>query len=249
MGREVKISSSPKRIISTVPSQTELLHYLHLEDEVLGVTKFCTHPSNWQKSKERIGGTKNLNITKINSLKPDLIIGNKEENTKEDISELEKIAPVWMSDVNSFSDALDMIKKIGNITNRTKTASSLISNLIQLQKETIKKELNVIYLIWNEPMMCVGKDTFIDSMLSECGFINIIKKSRYPEISLQEINSLNPDLLLLSTEPYPFGNKHLTHFKTHLPNTKAMLVDGEMFSWYGSRLEFSFAYFKEIFKI
>ena len=250
MGRSVTIPVAPKRIISLVPSQTELLHYYGLEREVVGITKFCIHPNEWFQSKTRIGGTKNINLEKVNSLKPDLIIGNKEENTKEDIEQLEKIAPIWMSDINNLEDALEMIRSVGKITSTLDKASELIKNINTLreQPETSKK-LKAIYLIWNNPMMCVGKNTFIDSMISECGLINVIQNERYPEVSINDIKKIRPDVLLLSSEPYPFDVNHLNSFSKQLPGIKIKLVDGEMFSWYGSRLELSYAYFKELFKI
>ena len=94
---EIRLDRVPRRIVSLVPSQTELLYDLGLEDEVVGITKFCIHPNKWFSSKDRIGGTKSINIDQVKSLAPDLIIGNKEENTIEDIERLREIAPVWMS--------------------------------------------------------------------------------------------------------------------------------------------------------
>jgi ABC-type Fe3+-hydroxamate transport system substrate-binding protein len=232
-----------------VPSQTELLHYLKLNEEVVGITKFCIHPNEWFSSKTRIGGTKNINIEKVTQLKPDLIIGNKEENTLSDIKALEKIAPVWISDVNSFEDALDMIKHIGIITEKKSNADQLTDKLSMLQNKNYTSGQTAVYLIWNDPMMSAGKNTFIDSMMGQAGLINLIQNERYPEIDIEKINQLKPNLLLLSTEPYPFNNKHLASLQTQLTNTKTLLVDGEMFSWYGSRLLKSFAYFEEIFKI
>ncbi len=249
MGRDVHISKTPKRIVSLVPSQTELLHYYGLEEEVVGITKFCIHPNEWFQNKTRIGGTKNIDIEKVKALKPDLIIGNKEENTIEDITALEKIAPVWMSDVNTFQEALAMNMEIGKITN-TETQAKKLNKDILTEKEKCKLKVptSAIYLIWNNPYMCAGKETFIDSMMSSAGLKNSITSARYPEISIEDIQKLKPSLLLLSTEPFPFDYNHQASIQAKLPNTKVQLVDGEMFSWYGSRLLKSFAYFKEIFK-
>jgi len=249
MGRDVAIPATPKRIISLVPSQTELLHYYGLEQEVVGITKFCIHPNEWFQSKTRIGGTKNIDIEKVKTLKPDLIIGNKEENTIEDIEALEKIAPIWMSDINTFEEALEMNLKLGKITNNETKAKQLNKN-IKAEKEKcyLQNTKSAIYLIWNNPFMCAGKATFIDSMMTNIGLVNSISESRYPELSIENIQALEPELLLLSTEPFPFDLKHLESIQNQLPNTKVQLVDGEMFSWYGSRLLKSFAYFKEIFK-
>lgn len=249
MNRNVQISSTPKRIISLVPSQTELLHYFGLENEVVGITKFCIHPDKWFQSKTRIGGTKNVDIEKVKALKPDLIIGNKEENTIEDITELEKIAPVWMSDVNTLEEALDMNLEIGKSLNKESIAQNLnLSILKEKEKCTAKNKDSVIYLIWNNPFMAAGKNTFINSMISSIGLKNSITDERYPEVTIAEINRLKPKHLLLSTEPFPFDLNHLTNIQQQLSDTEVRIVDGEMFSWYGSRLLKSFAYFNEIFK-
>ena len=100
-GQIVFIKDGPQRIISLVPSQTELLADLGLDQEVIGITKFCVHPNHWLKTKTRVGGTKQLDIELIRSLKPDLIIGNKEENVREQVEELRTEFPTWISDVNS----------------------------------------------------------------------------------------------------------------------------------------------------
>lgn len=119
----------PRRIVSLVPSQTELLYDLGLEEETVGITKFCIHPEAWFRSKARVGGTKNVDIDKVRALQPDLIIANKEENVKEQIEALADIAPVWVSDIQDLDDALDMIRSIGHITGRQEKAE-LIAKLI-----------------------------------------------------------------------------------------------------------------------
>ena len=129
LGRTIKLKRTPERIISVVPSQTELLFDLGLDEEVIGITKFCVHPHEWFISKQRIGGTKTLNIEKIKSLAPDLIIPNKEENDREQIEELAEISPVWVSDVNNLEDAYDMLYAIGNLTNKKETAAALVTRI------------------------------------------------------------------------------------------------------------------------
>lgn len=247
MQRELKLPSTPKRIISLVPSITELLHDLGLVGEVVGLTKFCIHPKPWVQTKTRVGGTKKVNFEKIKALEPDLIIGNKEENTKEDIEALEKDYNVLMTDVNTFGEALEMITLIGEACNREQESLLLINQLTNLQKATTNSaKIPAIYLIWKDPYFAVGSQTFIDSMMELAGFENIIIESRYPEITLEKIDKASPKLLLLSTEPYPFDKKHLKEIKLKLKTTIPALVDGEMFSWYGSRLIQSFEYFKQL---
>lgn len=250
MNRKCVLEKYPKRIISLVPSQSELLWDLGLEKKLAGITKFCIHPENMFQSIPKIGGTKSLHIDKIIALQPDLIIGNKEENKQEDIELLSQKFPVWMSDVNSLDDAERLICSFGEITSETTQASTI---LVAFQK--IRKQLqnqiqskSCIYLIWNEPYFACGAHTFIHSFLSEIGLENKIKDSRYPEITLNEIENIQPDFLFLSTEPFPFKESHVNKIQSKLKETKVVLVDGEFFSWYGSRLTKSESYFEKLFK-
>lgn len=236
MGRNVVVPFPPKRIISLVPSQTELLHYFGLEDEVIGITKFCIYPDDWFRNKQRIGGTKQLKLDEILALKPDLIIGNKEENTKEDIDFLAQQVPVWMSDINTFEEAVEMIDLIGELTNKQQIAQELNTGITQEFKQlgTIGKGKSVLYFIWDEPSFVVGKSTFIDSVLTKIGFVNACQKERYPALS--DLEPLNPDFILLSSEPFPFKEEHFLKYQELFPTSKILLVDGESFSWYGSRM-------------
>lgn len=245
MNRTIDIPEHPQRIVSLVPSLTELLVDLGLEDRLVGLTKFCVHPQGLKKQKSIIGGTKNFHFERIDALKPDLIIGNKEENYQEGIERLSEKYPVWMSDVYTLEDAKQMIKEIGEITETTIQAERLIHDISQDIASLSKQNRGTaVYLIWNEPMMSVGPQTFIHDMLGRAGFTNIIGISRYPEVSMENLKSFSPDFLLLSSEPFPFKQKHIDEFATQLPRTHVQLVDGEMFSWYGSRLRF----FKEYVK-
>ncbi len=252
MGRVVEIPFPPKRIISLVPSQTELLFHLGLNNEVLGITKFCVHPREWFQSKNKIGGTKHLHLDKIRALQPDLIIANKEENEQQQIETLMHEFPVWLSDIKTLDDALDMILQIGTITGKEAVAKNILEE-IQLRFQQIKtptQSLSAMYLIWREPYMTVNRDTFIHDMLLRCGFKNIFAQadSRYPEISVEQIIDAKPELILLSSEPYPFKSTHITQLKSEIRNSKSViiLVDGEMFSWYGSRLLQAPLYFNEL---
>jgi len=238
-GRKVSISNLPDRIISIVPSQTELLFDLGLNEEVVGITKFCIHPQTWFHAKTKIGGTKQLKMDVIRQLSPNLIIANKEENVKEQIAELEKNYPVWVSDVKSLDDAIEMIIQLGSITGKQKESVS-IKDLINKNFNELKapvSKLSAAYLIWRNPFMTVGGDTFINTMMEICGFENVFKnQSRYPETTIEKLKNYKIDLLLLSSEPYPFSKKHIEELQSELPDCKIILVDGEMFSWYGSRL-------------
>ena len=240
LGMEIRIPFPPKRIISLVPSQTELLCDLGLEEEVIAITRFCVHPEVWFRNKKRIGGTKNVDIDKVKSLEPDLIIANKEENTKEQIEELAALYPVWISNIQTVDEALQMIKGIGEITGKADYANELLIEIAlgfdSLQKAG--KPRRVAYFIWRNPWMSIGGDTFINDMIERMGWQNVLAdKQRYPEISLAELEDKKVELVLLSSEPYPFKDIHIAEIKAVLPGTEVMLVDGEMFSWYGSRMK------------
>lgn len=251
LNREISIDFPPKRIISLVPSQTELLFDLGLNEEIIGITKFCHHPSVKFKSTTKVGGTKTLNIQKIRNLKPDLIIGNKEENQQQDIELLMQEFPVWMSDIYKLDDALTMIKQIGGLVKKQAEAD-LICNEIDINFKSLLTGIDesqlksVAYFIWHQPDMLAGKNTFIDEMMIYCGCKNIIDLSRYPGLNKQELKELQPELVFLSSEPYPFAEKHMAYFKNIWPSAKVELVDGEMFSWYGSRLLKSTSYFEKL---
>lgn len=240
----------PSRIVSLVPSQTELLFDLGLDDALMGITKFCVHPASLKKTKKIIGGTKKLMIEKIKSINPDLIIANKEENTKEEINLLARHFPVWVTNVESLTDAYGMIKVLGELTGTQPRAAEIIRQLRNNFSQINPIEsINTCYLIWQDPYMSVGHDTFIHDMMQQCGFKNIFSdKNRYPLITIEDIKERNCELVLLSSEPYPFKQKHLEQVKTTLPAIKILLADGEFFSWYGSRLLEAPFYFNALLK-
>ncbi|SFQ15688.1 ABC transporter substrate-binding protein [Parafilimonas terrae] len=243
------MKQKPERIISLVPSQTELLYDLGLNEEVIGITKFCVHPGEWFKTKTRIGGTKNINIEKIKSLKPDLIIANKEENVKEQVEALQNFTNVYVSDILNLNDALNMILQVGELAHRNEAAdkiATLISKKFSALK-SVKQERRAAYLIWQKPYMAAGGDTFIHDMMQYCGLENVFAdKLRYPETTIEELQSLNCEVLLLSSEPFPFKQKQADEIQSLFPSVKIMLVDGEMFSWYGSRLIYAADYFDNL---
>lgn len=242
------------RIISLVPSQTELLAYLGLEKDVIGITKFCIHPSGWFQQKARIGGTKNINLEKIEELSPDLIIANREENIKEQIEQLSEKYDVWITDVNNLDEAFKMIDDIGKLTQRRQQASALSLKIREGFEElkkagSGKRKTRAAYFIWKDPWMVAASQTFINDMLKYAGLENVFANlDRYPEISLDEIKYKNTELILLSSEPYPFKEKHKLEIAKLNSDIKIEIVDGEMFSWYGSRLLKSVEYFLSFLK-
>jgi len=238
LGREILIPYPPQRIISLVPSITELLADFGLNKEVIGITKFCVFPDGWFRSKNRIGGTKTVNIDKVTLLKPDLILANKEENTKEEIDQLKTQFPVWISDVKNINDAQQMIQSIGEITDKIAVAQNLNHNISsQLQKISNRIPKKVAYMIWQDPIMVAGGDTYINAMLELGGFQNVFGgEKRYPIVSAEILSLAQPDEILLSSEPFPFCEKHIEFYQEICPQAVIRLIDGTFFSWYGSRL-------------
>ncbi|WP_452225992.1 ABC transporter substrate-binding protein [Lacinutrix cladophorae] len=248
IGRELKFNSVPKRIISLVPSQTELLYDLGLKTSIIGITKFCVHPIHLIKTKTIVGGTKQINLEKIKALQPDIILCNKEENTKEIVAACNKICSVHVSNIESILDCITMINQYGEIFKKEKEAlvisEKIKTNLKDFQSFIKEKNtLKAAYFIWKNPFMVAGKNTFIHYLLALNKFENVYADlGRYPEINLKQQE--NVDVVFLSSEPYPFKEKHIEELQAYYTNAKILLVDGEMFSWYGSRLIKSFSYFK-----
>lgn len=240
LGRTIQLPAAPRRIVSLVPSQTELLFDLGLDEEVVGITKFCVRPEAQFRRKPRVGGTKKVHRDRIDALRPDLIIANKEENEREQIEDLMRDYPVWVSDVPDLEAALDMIGRVGILCDRKEQAEVLIDRIrtefAPLSPRTLAP-LRTAYLIWRDPYLVAGGGTFIDAMLQQAGLQNVFgKEPRYPQVDPDEFREAQPQLVLLSSEPFPFREKHRAELADICPNSVILLVDGELFSWYGSRL-------------
>lgn len=249
MQRTVVVGHPPQRIVSLVPSQTELLHTFGLDTEVVGITKFCVLPEKWFQTKPRVGGTKQLHLDAIEQLRPDLIIGNKEENEVAQIEALAARFPVWMSDISTFGDAMRMIGEVGSLTGSIEEARLLVESIESDFKVLIKpmRRIRAAYFIWQEPYMVAGNQTFIHDMLQKAGFDNVFAtQNRYPTITPEALNAAAPEVIFLSSEPYPFKNHHLAEFQRICQEAVVQIVDGALFSWYGSRLLHSAAYFQTL---
>jgi len=253
LNRTIHLKETPKRIISLVPSQTELLCDLGLEAYLVGVTKFCMHPHHIKTNVTVVGGTKQIHLDKITALQPDIILCNKEENSKDIVEACESICNVHVSDIYNINNSLELIEQYGYIFNRKKEASVLFD---EIKKELSSFEvfiqnkpmLNVVYFIWKNPWMIAGNNTFINHLLKINKFENSYSnEERYPEIKVSKSNvNKSVEVVLLSSEPFPFKEVHKKELQDFYPNATIVLVDGEMFSWYGSRLTKAFAYFKTL---
>lgn len=239
LNRAIKVPILPQRIISLCPSITETLYELGLGDRVVGRTRYCIHPADQVCAARIVGGTKQINFEHVAKLAPDLIITEKEENPKELVEELAEKYPVFVANVENVQDALKMIVDIGVLTGTSMTATPLIQQIEKGLEKIVRDQPNkVAYLIWRKPYMVVGSPTYIDSILSVAGWENPFRAraERYPIVSLEELREVNLDYIFLSSEPFPFTEQHFEEFQEILPATKIVLVDGEIFSWYGARM-------------
>lgn len=254
LGNTITLRDTPQRIVSLVPSITELLFDLGLEDRIVGITKFCVHPYHLKSTKKIIGGTKKVHVEKIRLLQPDIIIANKEENTEEIVASLQDIAPVWVSNVITIEDTLQMIGEFGRLfsvrtaaRNWTDKINFGLTDFIAYMAD--KEPKRAAYFIWKEPYMVAGGDTFINQLLKLNKLENIYenREGRYPEVIVQKMRIQgDPEVLLLSSEPYPFKDEDAFELGRHTHHAQTVFADGEMFSWYGSRLVKAFPYFKQL---
>ncbi len=237
-GRTLELPRPPRRIVSLVPSQTELLADLGLDERVVGITRFCVRPPEWSRTKRNVGGTKQVRHERVEALRPDLVLANLEENTRADVERLERLAPVWVTDVKSVEGALAMIGDVGRLTARKAEAAALAAQIAAgFEALAGLPPIRVAYLIWQDPLMTVGGDTFIHDVLRRGGLVNVFaERSRYPELTPAELLEAAPERVLLSSEPYPFRERHKPALARLLPGLKLQRVDGEPCSWYGSRL-------------
>lgn len=238
-----------KRIVSLVPSITETLFHLGLDPEITGITESCIHPAGKVTSRIRVGNTKTLDIPSIQRLEPDLIIANREENTKDQVEALIHAGlNVWVTSPESIADVVGLVVEIPCRTDSSpQTAAELIRKIkaayrfCQLQRST--ETPRVACLIWKSPWMAVGPKTYIHHLLEAAGASNVFVDShkRYPETTLQELLSLEPDIVLFPSEPYPFSHKDIQEFATECPalpavkNNRLELIVGEQLCWFGAR--------------
>lgn len=225
-------------VISLVPSLTELLFELIPEERIVGVTRFCIHPNRPDNRLPRVGGTKNVDFDRVKALNPSLIIANKEENSEADILLLAEHFPVYLSEIYTVPEAIASIREIGTLINAEEKAFTLAREIVETWKLVRNsKSGRVVYLIWNEPRMSVGKATYIGNVLEWLGYeLPQLEDDRYPVISDELLLQLNPDVLMLSSEPFPFKASHVEAYRQLLPNSEVKIVDGEIYSWYGNRM-------------
>lgn len=248
LGRTISLARPPARVLSLVPSQTELLAHLGLDEEVVGITRYCVHPAGWLARKAIVGGTKTARLARARDLRPDLILANKEENTRDDVEALEALAPAFVTDVRDLPGCLAMIADVGALVGRASQADALCDEIrgAFAALPTFARR-RALYLIWRKPWMGAGADTFIHDLMGRAGYDNALAHlPRYPTLEPEALAALAPEEVLLSSEPYPFGEAHVAELAALLPGARVRLVDGEMFSWYGSRMRLAPDYLKRL---
>lgn len=250
LGTKVVVPAVPERIVSLVPSITEYLVDIGLGSRLIGITKYCNRPESVVNGRAYVGGTKKFDFDKLSTLKPDLIIANKEENYQSGIETLGGLYPVWVSDINTLEEALCAMREIAEICNQSVEGKKLCDaiEIAFALKPVVVEKPRVCYLIWRKPWMVCGSNNFIDAMLDHAGYENVFADhdDRYPAVTIDEIAEAEPDFVFLSSEPFPFEDQHLDELTSLLPRSTALIVDAEPFSWYGSRLKYSVSYFEEL---
>lgn len=242
LGRPVTLSAHPQRIISLCPSLTETLFAIGVGDRMVGRTRHCIHPKDAVKRLQNVGGTKQVREDVIAALSPDLILCEKEENTKEMVDALSVHYPVYVVDVHTVDDALKMVSDLGVVTDAVAAAHRLIQEIRDASAALqVVRVHTMAYLIWKDPYMAAGGDTYLDDLLTRSGFVNVFAKetSRYPEVSIEQLQAVAPNVVFLSSEPYPFKEEHRAHLQSLLPQSHVALIDGEI-CWSGARMRQAF---------
>ena len=232
--------AAPQRIVSLVPSLSEALWALGLDRETVGLTRFCVHPSGWKARKAVVGGTKGTDPARVLALAPDLVVANREENDREPVEALAAAGvPVWLSDIATVADTVDALRALGRVTARPAEGDALAGRIAAAFAAVVPppRPVRAIYLIWRDPWMTVGADTIVHDVMARCGLTNAFAdRTRYPAVTADEIHAADADAVLLSSEPYPFADRHVAEVQALAPRARIVLVDGEAFSWYGPRL-------------
>lgn len=243
MARDLSTLSNPRRLVSLVPSTTETVHALSAGDRLVGVTRFCVHPPEARKRARVIGGTKSPDLGRILALEPDLVLANQEENRKEDVERLEERVPVLVAYPRDVSQAIADIRALGALLGVPERTFALVSDIERARRAMREsaRPFRYLYFVWRRPYMVAARGTFIASLLAEAGGINVAPadRGRYPEVQAGDVESSNADVLLLSSEPFPFREEHASELRSALAGDlreRILLVDGELLSWHGARL-------------
>jgi ABC-type Fe3+-hydroxamate transport system substrate-binding protein len=244
------------RIVSLCPSLTELVFDLGHGEELVGRTKFCIHPADRVGAVEKVGGTKNPKLERIIELAPDLVLLNEEENRREDAEALRAAGvECHVSFPHTALETADMVRSIADAID-AKADGERIARDIETRHNRVvrsaadREPVSYAYMIWREPWMTLNADTFVSALLGDAGGTNVFASAvdRYPTITPADLASASPDVILLSTEPFPFQAKHVDELArlTGMDRDRFEIVDGELLSWHGSRTPAGIDYAEQV---
>jgi ABC-type Fe3+-hydroxamate transport system substrate-binding protein len=230
-GRPFEFTRAPQRVVSLVPSLTETLYALGAGDSVVGITDFCIFPANL--TLPRVGGTKNPRVEEIHALSPDLVHMNLEENLARHGEAIEAFAPVFVSEPKSIGDVAVLIEQLGEIHDRIERAAELTERLQQELASMPRRAFTFACPIWKNPWMWCGGDTYVSRLVEAAGGVNVLAAhARYPQIGLDEVLALTPDVIFLPDEPYVFTDSDAASIRG---SRVIGPFPGHLFTWHGVR--------------
>lgn len=242
-------AAPPRRIVSLIPSTTELLCAMGLAEALVGVTVYCVEPRDVVRTKTRVGGEKNPDLERIRALAPDLVIANIEENSRHHVEVLREWGiPVWVTYPRTVADSLRMIRELGEVTGARQRAAALLAEIeplyAQVRANTSRRApAAVFYAIWRDPYMTINGDTYISDVLAVCGARNVFANhaDRYPTVTLDEVAARRPDVIVLPDEPFRFRRAHIKDFEPYVDvpavrHRRIHLLEGKAFAWHGPRI-------------
>jgi ABC-type Fe3+-hydroxamate transport system substrate-binding protein len=242
LGRRIDLTAPPHRIVSLVPSLTELVCVLERGDRLVGVTEYCVEPPDVVARLPTVGGTKTPDLQRIIELRPELVLANAEENRREDFQSLIAAGvTVWVSFPCTLAAAKASVDGIGQVIDAGPLAVALVQAITAAERGTAGS-MRVFCPIWRKPWMSFNRDTYADDLLRVAGGENVCagQADRYPVVDLEAVRHADPQVILLPSEPYPFGERHLTHLAplaetSAIRNRRVHLIDGKALFWYGPR--------------
>lgn len=255
------------RVVSLVPSLSELLVALGLGPALVGRTGFCIHPSDVMRGIPKVGGTKDVQMDRLRALAPTHVIVNVDENRRETVDDLRQFVPhVVVTHPNAPADNLSLLSQLVAVFSDEldpsarqqlrQRADALAADLTEALDEVRRQAWvprRTVYLIWRQPWMTVARDTYIARMLAEVGWMTwppvqggAHGAARYPVLAGNEPWLVDVEELLLSSEPYRFGMAHVAEAQALCPQARVRLVDGELISWYGPRAAAGLRYLRQL---
>ena len=231
LGRTFDFNTPPRRVVSLVPSITETLFDLGAGDTVIAITDFCIFPSDLPLP--RVGGTKNPYVDDIRALNPDLVHMNLEENLRRHADAIETFAPVFVTEPKSVDDVEALILQLGAIHHRNERATQLVTRLREERASLPKRAFTFACPIWKNPWMWCGGDTYVSRLVESAGGVNVLgDRLRYPQVALEDVLALRPDVTFLPDEPYLFTEQD----SAKMQGSRVVgPVPGHLFTWHGSR--------------